>query len=199
MKITIISASSRSQSQSLKIANYIQTILNKQLMAASFILDLAQINLPMFDEALWTQRKLWNANWTAISKELTSSNAIVLVTPEWDGMVPPSLKNVFNLCCDGELYHKPALIVAISAGNGGAFPIAELRMSSYKNTRICYIPEQMIITEVNAVFNNFSQISEDREDRLRTRLIYCLNVLHAYAQAFTHISPVLDRKKYLYG
>ncbi len=45
------------------------------------------------------------------------------------------------------------LIVAVSSGAGGAYPVAELRMSSYKNSRICYIPEQIIIRDVENVLN----------------------------------------------
>jgi len=44
-----------------------------------------------------------------------------------------------------ELGHKPALIVAVSSGDGGAYPVSELRMSSYKNNRLCYIPEQVAL------------------------------------------------------
>jgi hypothetical protein len=40
------------------------------------------------------------------------------------------------------------LIIAVSGGaGGGAYPVAELRMSSYKNSRICYLPEHLIVRQ----------------------------------------------------
>lgn len=41
-------------------------------------------------------------------------------------MVPAALKNLFLLCTGGEIAHKPALIVAVASGQGGADLVAEL-------------------------------------------------------------------------
>ena len=71
-----------------------------------------------------------------------------MVVPEYGGMATPIAKNLFLLCDDGELFHKPGLIVSVSSGNGGAYPITELRSSSYKNTHIMWIPENIIIRNV---------------------------------------------------
>ena len=72
----------------------------------------------------------------------------MVIAPEWHGQVPAGLKNFFLICGRAEVGHKPALITTVSSGDGGAYPVAELRMSSYKNNRICYIPEQLIIRNV---------------------------------------------------
>ena len=40
--------------------------------------------------------------------------------------------------------HKPGLIVTVSAGLGGSYPVTELRISSHKNTRLCYIPDHVL-------------------------------------------------------
>ena len=45
-------------------------------------------------------------------------------------------------------YFINGLIVSISSGNGGAYPISELRSSSYKNSHILWIPENIIIRNV---------------------------------------------------
>ena len=115
-------------------------------------------------------------------------------------MVPHCLKNFFHLCCHGELYHKPALIVSVSAGLGGNYPIAELRMNSYKNTKICYIPEQIVIRNVEKYFNS-SEEAESREKKLRDRLFYVVDVLLAYSNAFSHIREkgILNREQYPTG
>ena len=74
------------------------------------------------------------------------------MTPEWNGMATPAIKNFFLYFSSSVLFHKPALIVTVSAGHGGAYPVIELRSSGYKNTKLCYIPEHVIIREAANVF-----------------------------------------------
>ncbi|MCB1905163.1 MAG: NAD(P)H-dependent oxidoreductase, partial [Gammaproteobacteria bacterium] len=96
--------------------------------------------------------------------QLRASDGFVIVSPEWHGQVPSGLKNFFLLCSVRELGHKPALIVTVSSIDGGAYPVAELRMSSYKNNRICYIPEQIIVRKVEQVLNDDVQQNDPRND-----------------------------------
>ena len=58
------------------------------------------------------------------------------VVPEYGGMATPNSK-IFLVFNNGELFHKPGLIVSISSGNGGAYPVSELRSSSYKILTLC--------------------------------------------------------------
>ena len=111
-----------------------------------------------------------------------------MVTPEWHGQVPAALKNFFLLFGKNELGHKPALIVSVSSGDGGAYPVAELRMSSYKNSRICYIPEQVIIRHVEKVLNDDQQANDARSDPyIRERLQWALTILKQYAIALKQV------------
>ena len=36
------------------------------------------------------------------------------------------IQKIFLVFNNGELFHKPGLIVSISSGNGGAYPVSEL-------------------------------------------------------------------------
>ena len=91
---------------------------------------------------------VWGETWNSISENLSNADGFILVVPEYGGMATPAAKNIFLLSGNGEFAHKPGLIVSISSGNGGAYPIAELRSSSYKNTHIMWIPENIIIRNV---------------------------------------------------
>lgn len=104
-------------------------------------------------------------------------------------MVPAGLKNFFLIWTGGgELAHKPALIVTVSVADGGSFPVAELRMSSYKNNRICYLPEHLIIRFVETVFNQDpAKNKASAQEYFDARLDYCLRMLREYAQAFQQI------------
>ena len=108
----------------------------------------------------------------------------MVVSPEWHGQAPAGLKNFFLLFNRFELGHKPALIVTVSNGDGGAYPVAELRMSSYKNNRICYIPEQVIVRHVEKVLNdNAADNIPDADAYFRERIDWALGMLQGYAVA----------------
>lgn len=203
MKYLIVSGSTRINSQSFKVSSYIKEQLKTTgLGNDADIIDLSNKSIPDWDEGHWEHGDDWNATWTNHSKELKLSDAIIIVVPEWGGMVPPALKNFFQLCTNGELAHKPSLIVSISAGiTGGSYPVAELRMSSYKNTKICYIPDHIIIKNVTQVLDNSDQVNYDDDIYIKDRIFYSLNVLNIYAKAFKQIrdQEIIDQTQYKYG
>ena len=184
MKIAIISGSHRHNSQSLKVAQHIQKSLSREIFAESWIYSLEANPLPLWDEGVWDGEQKWTELLSPIREQLRDSDALVIITPEWHGQVPAGLKNFFLLFGKAELGHKPALIVSVSSGAGGSYPVAELRMSSYKNSRICYIPEQVIIREVEAILNDDKSANDERSDSyIRERLQWSLNILKEYAIA----------------
>jgi len=121
---------------------------------------------------------------TPLKKELSECDAFVIVSPEWHGQVPAGLKNFFLLFSRYELGHKPALITTVSSGDGGAYPVAELRMSSYKNNRICYIPEQLILRNVESILNESPGDNNEAADSyFKERINWTLQLLQGYAKA----------------
>jgi len=190
MKIGIISGSHRPASQSGKVARYIEKALQQQgLCDETWLYDLAGNPLPLWDESIWEGNEQWREILTPLSDELKSCDAFVIVAPEWHGMAPAGLKNFFLMwTAGGEIAHKPALIVTVSVADGGSFPVAELRMSSYKNSRICYLPEHLIIRYVDTVFNDDpAQNKPSAQEYFEDRLTYCLEILREYALAFRQI------------
>lgn len=203
MKISIISGSHRKVSQSEKVARYIQQTLESQgICENTWLFSLAGNPLPLWDETIWEDNPDWNQRLGPISSELASSDGFVVISPEWHGQVPSGLKNFFLMWGKGELAHKPALIVTVSSGDGGAYPVAELRMSSYKNNRICYIPEQIIVRKVETVLNEDPQRNNLEADTyFRERIGYALNILKQYALALEQVraSGATDRSKFKNG
>lgn len=190
MKTGIISGSHRPQSQSEKVARYIDSQLEDSAWCENrWLLTLADNPLPFWDESVWSGGGAWEQQLPALREQVSSCDAFVIVTPEWHGMVPSGLKNFFLLwAAGGELAHKPALIVSVSASDNGAYPVAELRMSSYKNSRLCYLPEHLIVRNVTQVFNaNDAENDAEADNYLSGRLTYCLDMLGAYASAFRQI------------
>lgn len=184
MKISIISGSHRENSQSLKVAKHIEeSLLGSKLADETYLLSLAGNPLPLWDESIWSGDETWQSILNPISEELTSSDAFVIVAPEYHGQVPAALKNFF-LMWKHEVSHKPALIVAVSSVDGGSYPVAELRMSSYKNNRICYLPEHLIIRNVESVLNkNTEDNNTETDSYFRDRINWVLPQLTKYAEA----------------
>lgn len=189
MKISIISGSHRMNSQSEKVARYVQrTLEEQQLCDQTWLFTLADNPLPLWDESIWAADPDWQARLQPLSEQLASSDAFVVVSPEWHGQVPAGLKNFFLMWGKGEVAHKPALIVTVSSGDGGAYPVAELRMSSYKNNRICYIPEQVIVRNVESVLNEReADNNADADSYFRARFAYALGILKEYAVALRQV------------
>lgn len=200
MKISIISGSHRQNSQSMKVAGFIETVLKeKSICDETWVYSLAGNPLPLWDESVWDGAEEWQQRLDPIKKELASSDAFIIIAPEYHGQVPAGLKNFFLLFGKMELGHKPALIVAVSSADGGAYPVAELRMSSYKNSRLCYIPEQLIIRHVESVLNdNPADNNPDADAYFRERTEWSLNILAAYAKALKTVrdSGVTQTEKF---
>ncbi|MDH5712280.1 MAG: NAD(P)H-dependent oxidoreductase [Gammaproteobacteria bacterium] len=189
MKITIISGSHRNPSQSEKIAHYInKTLKAEHSDIETFVYTLADNPLPLWDQSLWENNEEWNQRLAPLKKELSESDGFVVISPEWHGQVPAGLKNFFLMFNRFELGHKPALIVGVSSGDGGAYPVAELRMSSYKNNRICYIPEHLILRHVESILNdNAADNNADADSYFRERISWALGILKGYAVALKNM------------
>lgn len=201
MHIVIVCGSHRRHSQSSKVAHYIkQQILEQQPGSTTSVIDLAGNPLPLWDEELSAESGLRSAVLQPILKQLQDSDAVVVVTPEWAGMVPAGLKNLLLLCSARELGDKPGLIVSVSAGAGGAYPVAELRMSGYKNNFICWIPHHVIVRQVESVLNT-QQAASEADTYIRGRLAHSLRILTKYADGLRLVreSCVVDHSKFPNG
>jgi len=200
MKIALIAGSHRREAESNRVAQYVEQQLQKMGINDTYSLSLSGNPLPLWDEDVWMGDEQWKTLWQPIAKELLSSDGLVVISPEWSGMVPPALKNFFLLCGADVLAHKPGLIITVSAGTGGSYPVTELRTSSYKNTRLCYIPDHVIVRNVGQMLRG-EQPADEHDVSLRRRLDYSLRVLVEYAKGLRLVrsSGVIDLKAFPHG
>ena len=159
-----------------------------------FSLDLAKASLPLWSPDKKNGKGVWGETWNSISDNLNMSDGFIFIVPEYGGMATPATKNIFLLCGNGELAHKPGLIVAVSSGNGGAYPIAELRSSSYKNTHIMWIPENIIIRNVEEFSPGAHGVNIPKW--LDDRVGYVLKLLLAYASNMRPLRELVNRKDF---
>jgi NAD(P)H-dependent FMN reductase len=202
MKYAILSGSHRANSQSLKVSRYVSHVIQKTQSDASVdILELTENPLPLWDESFWSGDAKWEKTWKPFSDRLRAAEALVVVSPEWAGMVPPGLKNFFLFCSKGELAHKPAMIVTVSAGINGAYPVAELRMTSAKNNAMLYIPDHVIVRTAAKMLNDHEKAADENDEALRKRIEYSVGVLRQYGLALKQVreSGAINLKDYPFG
>jgi NAD(P)H-dependent FMN reductase len=190
MKISIISGSHRNPSQSEKVARYLENTLDKGFPDIDpWVFALADNPLPLWDQTLWEDNEEWNQRLAPIKQQLIESDGFIIISPEWHGQVPAGLKNFFLMFSRFELGHKPALIVTVSSADGGAYPVAELRMSSYKNNRLCYIPEQLVLRNIEKILNDAAdeddgvETDASADEYFKERISWALGILRGYAIA----------------
>lgn len=194
VNICIISGSTREKSASFNVSTYIKQQLDQLFEDnQNTIFDLSTANLPMWEEGIELK------SLSEYKSQLQTADAFVFVIPEWNGMVPPAVKNLFFLF-SGVFRHKPAYLVCVSSGVGGRYPLAEMRMSAYKNSFINYIPVNTIIDRVNTVISPEGNYISEKEF-VSKRVDEGIRLLQVYAQAFVQIreSEIAQEKRFMSG
>ncbi len=129
--ILIISASVRQGRNSHRIALFFKKFIEENKMGVAEIADLNEYKFPLFDERLRFQKNP-TKEVLEIAGRVKKADGVIIVTPEYNGGYPASLKNVVDLLYD-EWHHKPIAISTVSDGNfGGTQVITSLQFSLWK-------------------------------------------------------------------
>ena len=129
--ISIISSSIRIDRKSHNVALYLQNYLTENNLAKVEILDLKEYNFPLFEER-FKNLKNPNADLKKFVNKIIKSDGIIVVTPEYNGSIPASLKNVIDLLYD-EWHRKPISFSTVSSGNfGGMQALTHLQFIFWK-------------------------------------------------------------------
>jgi len=205
MNLVIISASQRKQSQSAKVAQYLSKVSTGYKKVMHF--ELCQYQLPLWDGEQ-TSKFLKSCDWGMINQHLNEADAVIVITPEWSGMASPLLKNFLMMCSSLDTAHKPVLLVAVSSGISGVYPIAELRMNALKNNKLVAIPDHLIIRNVEEILNDHkdraSPLSK-ADEYIRHRIGYSLHILSKYSKSLKTMrtelltQPYENEKQYSYA
>lgn len=156
-------------------------------------IDLNGEEIPLWDNDAWNAESDLANKISPYQKQMSKADGIIIISPEWHGMVPGGLKNFLLYMSSKQCAHKPCLLIGVSASRGGAYPIAELRMSGYKNNRMVYIPDHLIIGNVEKVMNDHDFSSCDDADKyIKNRALYSLNTLYAYTNALKSMRDAHD-------
>jgi NAD(P)H-dependent FMN reductase len=122
--IVILSASVRTGRKSHRVALFFKNYIEEFKLATAEIVDLHEYNFPLFEERL-KHLKNPDEKTIAFASKIREADGVLIVTPEYNGGYPASLKNVIDLL-EEEWYHKP---VAVSTVSSGAFGGAQVTTS----------------------------------------------------------------------
>ncbi len=129
MKLGIITGSLRHGRITSHIAQAITARAEQRDGVEIRQLDLMELNLPMFDEAISPKFNPARVTTGAVKQwldTLADVDAIVVVSPEYNKSIPGALKNAFDFIAH-EVNDKP-FAIASHGSSSGAFAIAQLRV-----------------------------------------------------------------------
>jgi len=130
-KIAIISPSVRKGRKSHSVALYFLALIKEMNLAEAEILDLQNYNFPLFNERLKHQESP-SPGAIEFADKIRSADGVIIISPEYNGGVPASLKNAVDLLTD-EWKNKPVAFVTVSDGNfAGTQAIISLQFSLWK-------------------------------------------------------------------
>jgi NAD(P)H-dependent FMN reductase len=173
--IAIISASVRTGRRSHRVALYFETFLKKENVTAE-ILDLSVYQFPLFTERL---KYLPSPSPDIIdfADKIKKADGVLIVTPEYNGGYPASIKNVIDLLYT-EWYHKPIAISTVSDGVfGGTQVITSLLFTLWK-IRAWVVPAMFPVPNVGDSFTDEGHpVKESTDERAKIfidELLWCI-------------------------
>ena len=175
--IAIISASVRIERNSHRAALYFQKYLHDHDLATTEIIDLKEKDFPVFDERL-AYHPHPTSEMLRFSEQIKNSDGVIIVTPEYNGGMPGSLKNAIDLLYD-EWFKKPIAIATASDGDfGGTQVIYSLLFSLWK-IRAWVVPFRFPIPRVQDAFDengiHADKASMDKRTKtLINELLWCI-------------------------
>lgn len=170
MKISIISGSNRNGRESLKVANYVKHQFEAQpAVTQAVLLDVGAYNFPVMDERLGYLEEP-HAGLQEFSDHLMSSQALIIVTPEYNGGMAGSLKNTLDYFRK-EFARLPMGAVTVSSGPfGGANALHSLWFWMLYNGGIVS-PSKLWVSDVTNAFNEKEEVIQERLIRNTHRFV----------------------------
>ena len=175
--ISIISSSVREGRKSHNVSLFFQNYLIENKLATAEIIDLKEYNFPIFESTL---KLMINPakNVLEFADKIKSSDGIIIVTPEYNGGYPASLKNAIDLLYE-QWRHKPVGIVTVSSGPfGGNQCLVALQFTLWK-MMAWTIPAMFSVPMVDQAYDeNGKAMDKPKSDKLAAvfikELLWCI-------------------------
>lgn len=177
MNIAIISASVRIGRKSHRIALFFKKYIEENNLATVELLDLMDYQFPVFEERL---KNLKNPSKEVLqfAEKIKAADGVIMVTPEYNGGYPASLKNAIDLLY-AEWKRKPTALATASEGPfGGAQVMTSLVFSLWK-IGAWVVPAMYPGPKVQEVYDEHGvptdkDATEKRAKRFIDELLWCM-------------------------
>ena len=179
-KLKIIIASTREGRKGPSIAQWIYKIAREDAQFDVGLIDLADINLPMFNEPNHPRLKKYThqytLNWSAI---IEPTDAFIIVTPEYNHGFPASIKNAIDYLSQ-EWGHKAVGFVSYGGISAGTRAVQMLKpvLSALK---MVPVTEAVAIPSFNHFINENGEFVPNEE--ITKSAGPMLSALHTWTEA----------------
>ena len=191
LRLHTVIASTRPGRNGPAIANWFHEHAKTHGKFDAHLIDLADFNLPLFDEPNHPSRRQYTHEHTKKwSESVNAADAFVFVTPEYNYMPPPSLSNAIDYLF-WEWQYKPVGFVSYGGVTAGmrSSQMARLHATSVK---------MMPVPESVGIPNFFAQMKDGKFEgnELNAQgVASTLNELHKWADALTPLREEVRNPK----
>ena len=173
MKLAIFSGSTREGSINRKLERALLPMLNAESFDVT-VVSLADYAMPLYDGD-WEDKNGAPDTAKALAKVLSAQDAVIVVTPEYNGSLPPLLKNTIDWMTrigDMSQYHNPVWAIA-ACTPGPMSGIMVMRQVQYILTRIGtqVLQNQLGVGNASEAFNDDGSLANDRNIDMAKKLI----------------------------
>jgi len=175
--IAILSASVRTGRMSHRVALYFKQYIEQHEIATCEILDLQAYDFPVFHERLRLQPEP-SAQVLEFAGNIKNADGVLIITPEYNGGYPASLKNVVDLLYD-EWRRKPIAISTVSDGVfGGTQVITALQFTLWK-IRAWTVPAMFPVPKISEALDETGKAKDAESMDKRAKpfldeLLWCI-------------------------
>jgi NAD(P)H-dependent FMN reductase len=156
--ITVLSGSVREGRKSHFMAEIIFKTLNQKADLKTTLLDLKDYNFPVMQEV---DTDKWPVGFQAFSDQLSKSDGIVIVSPEYKNSIPGALKNALDYLQPQIFRHIPVGIATVSSGGfGGIQCLSQLRLVVLCVSKVGELFDGNGLVKTNSIQNETVQFLE---------------------------------------
>lgn len=157
MNIGIISASTRLNRLSHRVALGLQKSIEETSPHRAEVIDLAAYQLPIFEEVLHRHPSPPEAL-VQFADQIRSADAFLFVSPEYNGSYTSALKNAVDYLKENEFNQKVIGVVSVTSGSLGGIRAAIAMQQLVLGIGGYPIPQMLPVGSVAARFDEFGNL-----------------------------------------
>ncbi len=165
-RIAIVSSSIRRGRNSHRIALWFRRYITVNAIAEIDFIDLAEYNFPLFTERL-VNLDTPPPGAVTVASLISEADGVIIVTPEYNGGYPASLKNMIDLLTS-EWRRKPVAIATSSDGPFGGTQVITSLLFTFWKLGALIVPARFQVPETQNLFSDDGTPADEKGMTRRT-------------------------------